>query len=119
MKKSNPLNYISNEILNELIDVSNINIDILEVHLKPIPKVGIYFLYKNTEIVYLGKSKDIEKRIIEHIYMLKKDFDSYSYLEVGNDKIDFYERFFLNKFLPKYNKDTVTNILKNKQHGKF
>lgn len=72
---------------------------------------GIYFLLDKGEIVYIGKSTDIHNRVHDH--KLDKIFDSYNMVEV--DLIDLHktERHFINKYLPKYNKDTETMFIKN------
>lgn len=44
---------------------------------------GIYFLVSNGEIVYVGQSENIFKRIAEH--MQSKDFDGYAYDETNDD----------------------------------
>lgn len=45
-----------------------------------IPKeLGIYHLFKNNELVYIGMSKNIRKRLRQHFRDDNKDFDSVLY----------------------------------------
>ena len=44
---------------------------------------GVYFLYNLDELVYIGYSKNIYIRILEHFYN-NKGFDSFSYYELKN-----------------------------------
>ena len=66
---------------------------------------GIYFLFKNNEIVYIGKSVSIFRRILEH----KHNFDSFSYIELPKEKLDIYEKLFILKYNPEYNTETFTH----------
>lgn len=72
-------------------------------------KCGIYLLIKNKEIVYIGVSNYLGKRILQH--KKDKDFDIICILE---DESMFYkkeklETILINIFLPKYNKK-VPNV---------
>jgi hypothetical protein len=76
-------------------------------------KYVIYFLYDGDNIVYVGKSRDVDARIRAH-NSSKKIFDSYSLYEVLEESsMDIIERYFINKYLPKYNQDGMTKKLKN------
>ena len=70
-----------------------------------IPRCGIYLLYKNHKIVYIGKSfTSINARVSLH--KKDKDFDdvkSIEFKQVGN--INLYEPYLIQKFKPTYNKD--------------
>ena len=70
---------------------------------------GLYFLIKNKQIVYIGVSDYLGKRILQH--KKDKDFDVICILE---DETMFYkkeklETILINIFLPKYNKK-VPNV---------
>lgn len=78
---------------------------------KPLPKPvkefpynGVYFLIKDNEVVYVGKSKDVHSRVMTHLVDKEKDFDSYSYilLENAHDR-DVTECFYIETLAPKYN----------------
>jgi len=64
---------------------------------------GIYFLIKDDEIVYVGRSGNIFSRIFTHEHY--KDFDSYSYIECSEnlDSMELLEAHFFLKFLPAQN----------------
>lgn len=61
----------------------------------------VYFLYKNEEVVYVGKSKCVLKRLFQHS---GKEFDSFSYKTFENEEeCSLQEEFYINKLKPKYN----------------
>ncbi len=81
----------------------DINLDNLETI--PFKEIrGIYFLYRGKELVYIGSSLSIIKRINEHFKQKKKEFDSYKFLEL-NGTIDLIgaESRFIYKYKPIYN----------------
>lgn len=77
---------------------------------------GIYWLYKNDEIVYVGKSKNIIKRISEHFD--KIDFNYFNYVKICETKsLNNIEAYFIYKLKPKYNKMiTINTVGLTKEH---
>ncbi len=76
---------------------------------------GLYFLYDSyDDLVYIGASSDIMKRIMQH--EKKKDFEYYAYLEVdGKSDYMMIERLLIDRFKPKYNKDGLAKINRKKK----
>jgi len=70
---------------------------------KPVKESGIYFLLDKEEIVYIGKSTNIIKRVTEHFSEGIKKFNLYSYIPVEVDSLSEAEDFFIKKYKPKYN----------------
>lgn len=73
---------------------------------------GIYFLFKGQEVVYIGQSSDIYRRISEHRLGVPKrkgppkDFDRWEYYEIEDeDKRDAVEYFLINLLKPRLNVD--------------
>lgn len=83
---------ISNLILNKRSVVHNFN---------------IYFLFNKDDIVYIGRTKRLEDRILAH---KKGDFifDSYSVLEVDEEDFSDLEKYYIFKYKPMYNKKFPT-----------
>ncbi len=79
-----------------------------------IPLVGIYFLYKKNQLVYIGQSTDILLRIRNHFK--EKDFDNYSYFECEPSQLNEIERLFIEKYTPLLNK--CLNIKERKERKK-
>lgn len=76
---------------------------------KRIPAKGVYFLYDIHELVYIGLSADIAKRVIQH--EKTKVFTDYSFVEIGDiNEAMLIERTLIDKFKPKYNKDGLAKI---------
>jgi len=63
--------------------------------------IGIYFLKKNKEVVYVGQSIDIERRVKEH--SKEKEFDDYSYIECDKSLLNSMEQSFILQYNPKLN----------------
>jgi len=51
----------------------------------PDPKCGIYFLIKDQKVVYIGKSTNIDGRILQH--SASKDFDAFSWVPYMEDQL--------------------------------
>ena len=64
-------------------------------------KSAIYFLLKDDEIVYVGKTNNGFKRICQHY---KKDFNKYIFIKTDKNELDYYEDFYIMKYQPKYNR---------------
>ena len=62
---------------------------------------GVYFLYDKDELVYIGQSDNLYRRIGQHIAEGKKKFDRFELYPTG-DRIRL-EGFLISMFEPKYN----------------
>jgi len=65
------------------------------------------FLNKKNEIIYVGRSKDISKRISTHSHLPNECYEEVNYIEYialnNDDESAIYERYYINIFNPKYN----------------
>tara|TARA_R110002020_G_scaffold449403_1_gene662661 strand:- start:42 stop:497 length:456 start_codon:yes stop_codon:yes gene_type:complete len=61
---------------------------------------GVYFLFCDKEIVYIGESKNPNSRIGSHAR--NKVFDGYRILSTNRRK--YWEKILINKYQPKYNR---------------
>lgn len=66
--------------------------------------IGVYFLHKGDDIVYVGQSTNVWGRVQVHIREGVKDFDSYSVLPCSEDRLLRTELFYIYILQPKYNK---------------
>lgn len=69
---------------------------------------GVYFLYRNKELLYIGSSKNIYSRIKSHYWKNKIPFNCFKFFLMKDeytmfDVIDF-EYLWINDLLPPYNK---------------
>lgn len=64
-------------------------------------KTGIYFLILRKVVVYVGQSRNLNTRIKCHP---DKNFDRIRLIECSAKKMAYYERRWIRKFNPKYNK---------------
>ena len=68
---------------------------------------GIYFLFDGSNLVYIGQSENIFKRV--PIHLETKQFDSWNYIEFAEDDLNILEAEFILKYQPKYNKSIPKN----------
>lgn len=64
---------------------------------------GIYFLFRRGEVVYVGQSETICTRVAQHMADKKKVFDSYSWVRVKKDDLNFMETAYIQRFRPEDN----------------
>jgi len=70
-------------------------------------KIGVYFLLDEDEIVYIGQSTNIYRRLSSHLSLKKFKFTKFAYLEFPINLLSNEEVKYIKKFKPKYN----TNFL--------
>lgn len=71
---------------------------------------GVYRLYKNDRIVYVGKSINIKNRVKDH--RRDKDFDSFDFSIINNESNkNIYEIYYIDKHKPIYNKECIENSI--------
>lgn len=76
----------------------------------PVERItGIYFLWRGDELVYVGQSRNLTERVLGHIQMGSKVFDGVSYIEHPLKGLTRFERFLIERLLPKYNKCSFSN----------
>lgn len=78
---------------------------------------GIYYLFNKWELVYIGQSENIIRRINQHI---DKDFDEFSYIEIDrNIWLDDIEKEEIRKYKPRLNKNLYEKSTKNRLSALF
>jgi hypothetical protein len=65
---------------------------------------GVYFLINLREIVYVGQSVNVPRRVEEHFNDPKMSFSHVAYLRVKEAHLDEVEQFYVRKFDPPYNR---------------
>ena len=90
---------------------SNFIINLHDIILKktPLDKInttGVYFLIKDKQIVYVGKTENGISRIFVH---KDKDFDSYSFFNVARSDLDWIESVNIIHYKPTYNKQFISS----------
>lgn len=63
---------------------------------------GIYFLIKNFEIIYVGQSKNVLKRVMAH-RMEGKSFDAFNFIPCPPEDLDAVESDYIAAFMPTMN----------------
>lgn len=65
---------------------------------------GVYFLLYENNIVYVGSSKNIHQRLTSHQGLFsEKKFDKVFFVEIEEEKREYFEAKYILKFMPKYN----------------
>lgn len=67
------------------------------------PICGVYFLFHNERLVYIGKSLNIQTRISNHITENVKLFTSFSFVKNSPRNISALEEAYIEAYKPKYN----------------
>lgn len=66
---------------------------------------GVYFLFNENELVYIGESEDIHRRVGQH--RTDKEYDSYTFIEQRDPHLRLrLEKAYIEKFRPEYNKQS-------------
>lgn len=65
---------------------------------------GIYFLWRGDAVVYVGQTRNVIKRVIEHMAERAKVFDGVSFAPCPPRELAKTERFFIEALLPAYNR---------------
>jgi len=75
----------------------------LKTLVRPPRICGVYFLIEGQDVVYVGQSADVVRRVNEHIDRGLKKFDSAMYLPCSLGELDELEEHFINALKPRYN----------------
>lgn len=79
---------------------------------------GIYFLRLKGEVVYVGQAGDMRSRIATHIAEGVKAFDAVSCRPCPRKKLNQWERYFIERLLPKYNRCAFVKLARlMHEHG--
>ena len=71
---------------------------------EPIKESGIYLLFKDDKVIYIGKSNNMKNRINQH--KKDKDFNSVKCIIFKDEGlVNLYEPYLIQKYKPIYNKD--------------
>jgi hypothetical protein len=73
--------------------------EVLEAAVPAKTFVGVYFLVKDDEVVYVGQSIDLLHRIARH-RREGRDFDAYAYLLCEREELDRLEEAYIAAFMP-------------------
>lgn len=76
-------------------------------------KSGIYFLYLNDEVVYVGQAADMRKRIGSHLVEGIKNFDAISCIPCEKQDLSKAERYYIAKLVPKYNRCALSKDVRS------
>lgn len=68
-----------------------------------LPSSGIYFLVKDSEVVYVGQSTSVLSRIGTHVLDPNKDFNSFSFLSAPKESLDLLETIYIKVLNPRLN----------------
>jgi len=64
---------------------------------------GVYFLLADDEIVYVGQSVDVKKRLKQHADYSEKTFNRFFFVQCDRLELNKLEAYYILKFRPKYN----------------
>ena len=64
---------------------------------------GVYFLLREGEVVYVGKSRNVVCRVAQHIFENTKEFNEVFYVPLVKEELDRFEAEMIRALEPKYN----------------
>src|SRR5687768_14805861 len=73
---------------------------------------GIYFLWHDDAIVYVGQSKNVSKRLVDHMMDRLKAFERVSFQPCPRKELLKTERYFIEALLPKYNRCGTSEFIR-------
>lgn len=83
----------------------------------------IYRFWSNNEIIYIGKTTNIIKRFSHHTHLPDECYSSINYIDYAvvdsESNLDFYEQYYIGKYLPKYNQKKPNDIISVKVEELF
>lgn len=111
IKKTSTSNVVDNEVIERCENI--VRNFIPESQMNSASIRGIYFLYNEYELVYIGQSKSIINRLAQHLSS-EKVFTHYTYLSIQDENIplEIIERMFIEKYLPIFNVDPTTEKIR-------
>lgn len=74
---------------------------------------GVYFLIRGMKVVYVGQSRRVERRLVEHISNKNFLFDRIYTFPAQPSKLNAFESYFIEKLMPEYNVSDVSAIIKS------
>lgn len=80
------------------------------------PKVFVYFLIKDKQVVYVGKTNEGLRRPLSH---KNKEYDSIHIIEFDNQFLSVAESYYIAKYKPKYNISMKDYISINRCKGEI
>lgn len=104
------------EVWGENFYIPNFNLEINHILYSRIrfeKTQGVYFLILNKEIIYIGMTNHVFRRINQH-QNDGKIFDSFFYIKCQKEKCAELEKFYIKKFMPKFNIEHKENSHRKK-----
>jgi hypothetical protein len=96
------LSAVPTKVLKAIGELPYDRMTILSATIPCTSRSGIYFLEVGAEIVYVGQSVDVLKRISRHITDGKR-FDSYAFISCPPEDMDRLEKLYITALLPDWN----------------
>lgn len=76
---------------------------------KQFGRSGIYFLWREGSVVYIGQSENMRQRIGQHLAEGAKDFDAVSCVPCHSSKLTPLERHFIQALAPEFNRCSIAD----------
>lgn len=78
---------------------------------------GVYFLWQGETVVYVGQSKRVRDRVLQHAAEGLKAFDAVSFMGCEPKELIRLERHFIECLLPKYNRCAASESVRRTWSG--
>lgn len=104
MTQTKLLSSIPSRVLNAIANVPHCLSEVLDSAMPIGTAMGVYFLIKNNEVVYVGQSIDVYGRLSTH-KKNGKDFDSFAFIQCEKGMLNDLESLYISAFVPFMNAD--------------
>ncbi len=99
MTQTKLLSSIPSRVLNAIANVPHSLGEVLDAAMPIGTAMGIYFLIKSNEVVYVGQSIDVYGRLSKH-RADGKDFDSFAFIQCEKKMLNDLESLYISAFVP-------------------
>lgn len=97
LDKLNAINVLEKSLTSCVIDRSDINVRLLQLHRRSF----VYILCDKSEIIYIGRTRDLYTRLTTH--KMYRFFDEIILIEFNTEDVNKYEKILIKLFSPTYN----------------
>lgn len=102
MSQTKLLSSIPSRVLNAIANVPHDMNEILDAAMPTGTGMGVYFLIKSNEVVYVGQSVDVYGRLSKH-KADGKDFDSFAFIQCEKKMMNDLESIYISALVPYLN----------------
>ena len=90
-------------------------VHISEFMLGDLKRTGVYFLFREGELVYVGQTRTLKWRLDQHLADRRKVFDAVAFLPCTIDRLLEIEGHYIRAYAPRYNQCNIAKAAREAQ----